>query len=286
MVSLVNITLFSMLLLYNSVSNAGLRYLETPQPNSFQSGIGLIRGWVCNAEKIEIFIDNRVKILPVYGNSRSDTIQQCQDKNNGFEYLINWNDFSNGLHTLRAKADGVEFAHVQFTVTTFGMGAYPIGLTGTFMLEDFPIQDKATEITWSESNQNFVISSVIDSRNWKYLEDIKIDGYRNALPEGAAIERKYAAGTTHLFILSDDSPGISYGTGEGYQYTRGCFILGLEDGRDDGLFHSLSLSDTDGNRLAILKNTSNSEINTRFFIMDWSRSDNSGIVTVSVYRKK
>jgi hypothetical protein len=260
--------------------------LETPQPNSYQSGIGLIRGWVCDAEEIELTIDNRVKIQPVYGNLRSDTKNICGDKNNGFEYLINWNEFSNGLHTLRAKADGIEFAEVQFTVTTFNMGTYLTGLTGTYILEDFPIKDKETEIQWSESNQNFVISNVIDRRNWKYVEDIIIDGYRNAIPEGTAVERDYDAGTTHLFILSDQSPGISYGTGDGYKYTRGCFILGVEAGQDDGLYHSLSLSDVDGARSAILKNASNSEMNVKFFIMDWHRIDNAGSITISVYRKK
>ena len=33
--------------------------LENPTPGSFQSGIGLMRGWICRANRVDIVFDNR-----------------------------------------------------------------------------------------------------------------------------------------------------------------------------------------------------------------------------------
>ena len=38
----------------------------------------------------------------------------------GFGLLFNWNLLGDGEHTVRALADGVEFARATFTVTTLG----------------------------------------------------------------------------------------------------------------------------------------------------------------------
>ena len=40
--------------------------LETPQPGSFQSGIGLIRGWVCSANRVDIEVVGRGTLQAVY----------------------------------------------------------------------------------------------------------------------------------------------------------------------------------------------------------------------------
>ena len=66
--------------------------LENPRPGSFQSGIGVISGWVCEAERIEIvFDDEATKWQAAYGTSRGDTADEevCNDDgNNGV--LFNW----------------------------------------------------------------------------------------------------------------------------------------------------------------------------------------------------
>jgi hypothetical protein len=46
--------------------------LENPQPGSFQSGIGVISGWVCEATEITIEIDGR-PLQAAYGTTRDDT---------------------------------------------------------------------------------------------------------------------------------------------------------------------------------------------------------------------
>ena len=53
-------------------------YLENPGPESFQSGIGVISGWVCDAEMVEIEL-NRVPQEAAYGTERLDTEAACGD---------------------------------------------------------------------------------------------------------------------------------------------------------------------------------------------------------------
>lgn len=47
--------------------------LENPQPASFQSGIGLISGWACEATSIEIQFDRRLPVEAASGTDRGDT---------------------------------------------------------------------------------------------------------------------------------------------------------------------------------------------------------------------
>src|SRR5215467_16103721 len=61
--------------------------LENPGGGSFQSGIGVVSGWACNASKIEIVFDNTMKLQAGYGTIRTDTQKVCGDTNNGFSLL-------------------------------------------------------------------------------------------------------------------------------------------------------------------------------------------------------
>ena len=132
-------------------------YLESPQLGSFESGIGLIRGWVCQAETVTIQIDGGEVRQVAYGTARSDTVETCGDANNGFGYTINWNTVGDGVHNLRAFADGVEFANIDFTVTTLGVG-YLQGASAEYVLSNFPVLGNDILLRWSEPHQNFVIT--------------------------------------------------------------------------------------------------------------------------------
>ena len=132
--------------------------LEDPQPGSFQSGIGLVRGWVCTASRVDIELDGRATVPAVYGEPRGDTQAACGDSNNGFSYQVNWNDVGDGAHTVRALADGVELGQATFTVVTLGLGSFPTGLVGDFTVANFPRTGKQTQVQWQESQQNFVIT--------------------------------------------------------------------------------------------------------------------------------
>ena len=118
--------------------------LEDPQPSSFQSGIGPIRGWVCNASRVEIELDGRAPVPAVYGEPRGDTQGACGDANNGFSLQVNWNDVGDGTHTVRVLADGAEVGTATFTVVTLGLGSFPKDLKGKFLLDKFPQTDRQT----------------------------------------------------------------------------------------------------------------------------------------------
>ena len=146
---------------------AAPQMLENPQPGSFQSGIGVISGWVCEAEEITIEFENGMtgevsSTTAGYGTSRDDTMEACGDANNGFSLLFNWNLLGAGMHTVRTLADGEEFANVTFTVSTLGLEAteFATGLSGEFMLDGFPGAGQETTVEWEQSLQNFVITEV------------------------------------------------------------------------------------------------------------------------------
>ena len=75
-------------------------YLENPGPESFQSGIGVISGWVCEAEEIVIELNGAPQAV-AYGTERLDTARVCGDTDNGFGLLFNWNLLGDGEHTVR-----------------------------------------------------------------------------------------------------------------------------------------------------------------------------------------
>jgi hypothetical protein len=134
--------------------------LESPKPGSTKSGIGLVRGWICDAGEVTVSFDNGTQKPVVYGNLRGDTLDACGDKNNGFELLWNWGLLEDGPHNIRIFADGVEIDQVDFNVVSLGYSTpFTTGLSGTFLLEDFPVAGETTEITWSEADQNFIILS-------------------------------------------------------------------------------------------------------------------------------
>ena len=142
---------------------AGQAILENPQPGSFQSGIGVISGWVCEADQVVIEFESPGG--PVrreqagYGTSRTDTSGKCGDSANGFGLLWNWNKLGPGQHTIRALADGFEFARSTFTVTTLGR-EFVRRLEGEYELEDFPEAGTTVIVEWQEALQNFTITGV------------------------------------------------------------------------------------------------------------------------------
>ena len=138
--------------------------LENPAPGSFQSGLGVISGWVCEADTVEIVFepegtDDTLPFEAGSGTERADTADRCGDSDNGFGLLFNWNLLGEGHHTVRAYADGEEFAHSTVTVTTLGE-EFAEGLRRTHTIADFPAAGQTTTVEWREGQQNFVITAV------------------------------------------------------------------------------------------------------------------------------
>ena len=133
--------------------------LENPGPNSFQSGVGLISGWVCDAEVVEIEL-NGTPQEAAYGTLRSDTEAVCGDIDNGFGLLFNWNLLGDGEHTIVAFSDGEEFGRTTFTVTTLGQEFVSDVPERTVTIEDWPGSGETVTLEWQQSLQNFVITEV------------------------------------------------------------------------------------------------------------------------------
>lgn len=131
-------------------------YLESPQRDSFESGIGLIRGWACHAKKIEVQINDQPRRMVAYGTSRLDTVEVCGHAHSGFGYTVNWNSLGDGAQRLRVFADGVEFADIPFKVTTLGVD-YLQGASSEQLISNFPQAGQSVTVRWSEAEQNFVI---------------------------------------------------------------------------------------------------------------------------------
>ena len=144
------------------------RVLENPQPGSFQSGIGVISGWACEAEEITIEIEDgvtgqRATWVAGYRTNRTDTMGVCGDANNGFGLTYNWNLLGDGVHRVRALADGVEFAQATITVTTLGT-PFVRGAMREVSVPDFPEAGTDVVLRWQQAQQNFVITRVTGPR--------------------------------------------------------------------------------------------------------------------------
>ena len=131
--------------------------VENPAPTSFQSGIGVISGWVCDASRVEIVMDAGPPLMAAYGTSRADTMAVCGDTDNGFGLLFNWNLLGDGEHTIVTLVDGVELARTTVTVTTLGT-EFLRDVAGTCIREHFPAPGESVRLSWQEAQQNFVIT--------------------------------------------------------------------------------------------------------------------------------
>ena len=136
-------------------------FLENPGDGSYQSGIGIISGWICDADEVDIEFDGdrRNRVPAAYGTSREDTLDACGDTDNGFGLLFNWNLLGDGDHTVAVYVDGEPWLNAEFTVTTFGE-EFARSLFGMCVVADFPSLGEEVTLRWQESSQNFVIVNV------------------------------------------------------------------------------------------------------------------------------
>ena len=191
--------------------------LESPAPGSFrESGVGLIRGWVCKANRVEVSIDDGPLLATAYGTDRPDTATACGDTNNGFGLTYNWNRLGDGVHTLKAFADGSEFASVNFAVTTLG-GEFLAGLQGDYAVPDFPARGAAAPVRWSEPHQNFVIVRPIaippvadpPARSGARLESPA----QGSSESGVGLIRGWACAAARVEVSIDGGPLLATGYG-------------------------------------------------------------------------
>ena len=132
--------------------------LENPGPNATKTGIGIISGWVCDANRVEVEVKGS-RFAAAYGTDRGDTQSVCGDADNGFVVLVNWNIFGAGTHRIRLLADDRELVSRSVTVKTFGTERLT-GKSGTWTLDDWPTAGTETVISWTEALQNIEIVDI------------------------------------------------------------------------------------------------------------------------------
>ena len=143
----------------NQVGRPGVGYLENPGPNSFQSGVGVLSGWVCEADIVELAIGAAGRQVAAYGTERLDTLAVCGDTDNGFGLLFNWNLLGDGEHAVIVYVDNVELGRATVRVTTLG-AEFLREVEGECIVEDFPSPGETVTLEWQQTSQNFVITDI------------------------------------------------------------------------------------------------------------------------------
>lgn len=133
---------------------------EVPFEGSIQSGVGLIRGWACDADSVHVQFDDGPLLEIGYGTSREDTRSICGDNDNGYGMVIAWGLLGLGQHNARTFVDDMEVSSVDFEVAGLSEPFIP-GLEGEYKLEDFPNPGVAVIVRWDEASQNFIIVEVL-----------------------------------------------------------------------------------------------------------------------------
>ena len=142
----------------NRAGTPGVGYLENPEPNSFQSGIGVLSGWACEGEEVVIELNGQPQPA-AYGTERLDTLEMCGDTANGFGLLFNWNLLGEGAHAVVAFVDGEELGRATVRVTTLG-AEFVRDVEGECTVEDFPMLGETVTLEWQQNSQNFVVTDL------------------------------------------------------------------------------------------------------------------------------
>lgn len=145
-------------LINDASSTSSLGNLEVPASGATMSGIGLISGWHCDAVEISVIIDDEPPQLAGYGTDRNDTLEPCDDADNGFGMLFNFGLLESGAHTIRVLADGVEFDRARFDSLRLSTGSFSTDIEGSVEVSDFPKPGHTTTLRWDESSQGFSIT--------------------------------------------------------------------------------------------------------------------------------
>lgn len=146
-------------LLFIALNSFGQGNLEIPQNGSAQSGVSVISGWSCDANRVEVSFNGGPLIEAAYGTTRNDTEGVCGDTDNGWGLLFAYSLLGAGQHTVVAYEDGVEFGRATFTVATMDE-PFVRGLSGSYIIPGFPKPNEQSVIRWQEESQNFVISDI------------------------------------------------------------------------------------------------------------------------------
>ena len=144
-------------------SSHGQSFHEYPADGDTVSGLGLIRGWACDAQTVSFRIDGSEAVETAYFQDRADTASTCGDTDNGYAYLANWNLLPRGTHQMTVEADGVAIAEVQFEVGGTGVESI-VGLDHRGVTYGIPDAGSFCTYQWEQASQNLQIVECAASR--------------------------------------------------------------------------------------------------------------------------
>lgn len=111
---------------------------ESPAELSIESGVGVVRGWVCNANKVQVRFDDKETLELPYGGDRPDTKTICNNNGkNGFGSVIFWPTHGEGQHTADLLIDDEIVTSVTFMVSG-ASSDFIKGISGNVTAKDFP----------------------------------------------------------------------------------------------------------------------------------------------------
>ena len=169
-------------------STAQAAVIENPAPDSVHSGVFIVSGWKCEASgDITLSFNGGPGFSAVYGSDRADTFPVCDDTDNGWVLLFNYNLLPEGLNIVQAYDDGVEFASVDFAVIKLNGEEFVSGASGQCSAE---IADNTVQLEWQEGRQGFGVTKAMPA-----------DGFGNCLAPGGSLvstpeTQAYVAGGT------------------------------------------------------------------------------------------
>ena len=135
--------------------------LGTPSSGKPVSGVGVISGFYCLSNPIEVLIDGESIGAAGGGTNLAAPRDYCGGRiDTGFSVLYNFNNLPIGLHAVSVRSAGRTLtSNYILTIPSAGV-PWRTGLQRTLALSDFPEPGMRTTLTWSESSQSFVITKV------------------------------------------------------------------------------------------------------------------------------
>jgi len=142
-----------------NLDQAGSATIENPAPQSVQSGIGLLSGWACVADRVELSIDGGPRIKVAGEVPRLDVKSVCGHSTAGFGQPMNFNLLGAGPHSIQMFVKGVPIGPPRHFTVVAPAGEFVSGVHREITATDFPSPGKTTIVDWREAEQNFGIKS-------------------------------------------------------------------------------------------------------------------------------
>ncbi|WP_299979246.1 hypothetical protein [uncultured Pseudoteredinibacter sp.] len=225
--------------------------LETPANQSVVSGVGLVRGWACDASAIELSIDDgKYRVPMLYGGDRSDTADRCDnDGLNGFGTVVFWPNFGLGEHSAELIVDGVSVQSSNFIVESVS-GVFVKGLSGGVAVPDFPNAGETSYLAWSEADQNFIVDYKAAKGEVKKKLTIDVGELQATAEFDLDPDIEYRFGgkirvggseNAHIFTLIDAS-GAEHSAGHGYGPNKATSIIPINQPNNSEVYRKVRIT--------------------------------------------